>query len=179
MICSIDGCDAVVKSRGWCIKHYTRWRSHGDPMFTLFDMSVRLWGRIAEPPSGCWLWLGNTTRNGYGQISMGGRKTQRMHMTHRLVWELLVGEIPTGLELDHLCRQRSCCNPAHLEPVTRRENLVRGKTIIADAVGRTHCIHGHEFTPENTYLDRRGKRGCRECRAASCRRYEERKKACR
>ncbi|MEV4271931.1 HNH endonuclease signature motif containing protein [Micromonospora aurantiaca (nom. illeg.)] len=85
---------------------------------------------------------------------------------HRIAYEMKRGPVPDGLELDHLCRNRRCVRPAHLEPVTRRTNLLRGETIPARLAERTHCRHGHEFTPENTY-QWRGSRFCRTCRAAA------------
>jgi hypothetical protein len=94
----------------------------------------------------CWLWTRYVRPSGYAVF--GGR------YIHRLAFELLVGPIPEGMEIDHLCRNRSCANPAHLEPVTRPENLRRGETFAAENAAKTHCLHGHEFTPANT--SRRG-----------------------
>jgi hypothetical protein len=104
---------------------------------------------------GCWAWTGPTDRGGYGMTTLGKQKV----MAHRVVYELLVGPIPEGLHLDHLCRRRECLNPAHLEPVTQAENNRRA------GAAKTHCIHGHEYTPENTYRRPRGVRECRACRA--------------
>lgn len=104
---------------------------------------------------GCWRWTGALTQNGYGHIRTPDR---RMALAHRLVYEHLVGPIPRGLEIDHLCRFRNCVNPEHLEPVTHVENMRRAHL--------THCRRGHEFTPENTYI-RPGKyprRVCRTCK---------------
>lgn len=131
-----------------------------------------------EPNSGCWLWTASCFFNGYGQTSFGGRTGIR---AHRVIYELLVGPIPTGLDLDHLCRVRCCVNPAHLEPVTRSVNLQRGDVgdqRIGDRQrAKTHCPAGHEYTPENTMhrADRPG-RICRACgRARSACAYEKRK----
>lgn len=107
----------------------------------------------------CWPWLGSKDTSGYGTIMWGGRRVG----THVLAYELVVGAVPEGLVIDHLCRNRACCNPAHLEPVTHRENVLRGRGPTAINARKTHCNHGHEFTPENTYLQQNGGRGCREC----------------
>lgn len=123
--------------------------------------------------NGCWVWQGSLSHNGYGMVTAktnDGRKTTRR--THRIMYEEMVGPIPNGLVTDHLCRNRACCNPAHLEVVTQRENLLRGETFNARHANATHCIHGHEFTPENTILERRVKGGpvvqrrCRACQKA-------------
>lgn len=78
------------------------------------------------PETGCWIWMGELNRNGYGRISFGGAR----RMVHRIVYILLVKSIPDGLHLDHLCRVRCCCNPAHMEPVTPRENTLRGEAVL-------------------------------------------------
>lgn len=100
----------------------------------------------------CWLWTGNLVR-GYGQIKVDNKPLY----THRVAYELVVGPIPEGLTLDHLCRTTVCCNPAHLEPVTMEENLRR------QGASKTHCKRGHEFSPENTRIGPHGKRVCRTC----------------
>src|SRR5438552_200174 len=99
---------------------------------------------------------------GYGHfITYEG---ERQGSAHQFTYELLIGEVPKGLELDHLCRNRLCCNPTHLEPVTRRENLLRSPTIVARHAAQTHCIYGHLLDGENLYRWRNG-RYCRMCRA--------------
>lgn len=102
----------------------------------------------------CWVWTGAKSSNGYGNYWNRG--------AHRVVYELLVGEIPKGKQLDHLCRNRSCVNPEHLEPVTQKENLLRGIGQCAINAKKTECKRGHIFSSENTYVWR-GKRICREC----------------
>jgi hypothetical protein len=119
----------------------------------------RFWNKvIPEPNTGCWLWTASCNEKGYGLFGWD-RKTTK---THRITYLTLVGPVPAGLELDHKCRVRSCCNPAHLEPVTHQVNAQRG------AVGRrfrerTSCSKGHEYTEQNTRIDNDGSRVCREC----------------
>lgn len=94
----------------------------------------------------CWPWQGGKMSTGYGHFTWRGEGLREgVHVAHRIAYELLIGPIPDGLTLDHLCRNPPCCNPAHLEPVSIRENIQRAKA------ARTHCKHGHELTPENTY----------------------------
>lgn len=112
----------------------------------------RFWSKV-EKTETCWLWTGGTARNGYGSFWDGNR----IGRAHRYAYELLVGPIPEGLQLDHLCRVRLCVNPAHLEPVTQQENIRRAM------VSRTHCKRGHEFTPENTVWLNAKHRRCRKC----------------
>lgn len=109
----------------------------------------------------CRLWPGKVSRDGYGREWHQGR----WHMAHRRAYERRYGAIPEGMEIDHLCRVKTCINPAHLEAVTRRENMLRQPRIGARAQ-QTQCVHGHEYTPENTKRDVRGNRYCRTCHNA-------------
>lgn len=128
-----------------------------------------------EPTSGCWLWTAQLDRDGYGQFRFEGRKWA----AHRLAYTALVGPIPEGLTIDHLCRVPGCVNPDHMEPVTIGENTRRGTTgqkTGAMQRAKTHCPQGHEYNAPNTYVYGEGKkRGCRTCRAASQRLYKARK----
>ena len=125
--------------------------------------------RIRKEESGCWLWTGFIDRKGYGVIGVGGRKLSKVH---RYSYERFVGPVPNGLQLDHLCRVRHCANPQHLEPVTARENVVRGNAARPQI---THCKHGHEFSERNTYINPKGNRECRKCRTDAVARYLEKK----
>lgn len=107
----------------------------------------------------CWNWTGTIKSDGYGTAWFRGRTLG----AHRIAYQLLVGSVPDGLCLDHLCRNRSCVNPAHLEPVTTRENILRGEAPPAKFAVATHCIRGHEFSPENTYYQAGGRRACHAC----------------
>lgn len=131
----------------------------------------RFWSKVAPCPiSGCWLWIAHLSDGGYGFFSI--RPLTRR--AHRIAFEALVGEIPAGLELDHLCRVRCCVNPAHLEPVSHLENMRRG---CQAGVERTHCLHGHPFDGDNLIVNSRGERCCRICVNARSRRYGARQRA--
>lgn len=134
-VCIMDGCTRPHAARGYCSTHYGRLLRHGDPTNSGSRGSIehRLWRRVNKegalplhaPELGrCWEWLGTVNDSGYGYIGRPGRNSGTIRV-HRLAYELLVGPIPAELELDHLCRSRSCVNPAHLEAVTHLENMRR------------------------------------------------------
>jgi hypothetical protein len=137
----------------------------------------RLLARVTvDHGTGCWLWPTVNARTGYGSVRVGGR-TSRMALAHRVSYELHVGPIPEGRQLDHLCRNRACVNPAHLEPVTAQINVLRGEGLAAANAVKTHCVVGHPLTGANLYVCPRGTRKCRACRAEASRRYAQRKRA--
>jgi hypothetical protein len=124
----------------------------------------RFWQKVSpEPNSGCWLWTGADNGEGYGTISVPGK---RGHKAHRFAYELFVGPIPDGLQIDHLCRVRCCVNPAHLEAVTQKVNVQRGIAVAKTKeyfAAITHCPHGHKYSGDNLRKSKQGHRLCRTC----------------
>lgn len=124
---------------------------------------------LVDTSGDCWLWKGYIAPNGYGTFRVGSLKdgTRRKVYAHRFSYIVYHGIIPPGLELDHLCRVRHCVNPAHLEPVTRRTNMMRGialPRVRAIAAARTHCTRGHLWVENTThYPSRPNERICKQC----------------
>ncbi len=135
-------------------------------------LADRFWEKV-QKTEGCWYWTASLRGNGYGQIYIGERPGQSAYIApaHRVAYELLVGPIPEGLQIDHLCRNPRCVNPSHLEPVTSKENSLRGVSPSAFNSRKARCSRGHVFDGLNTYRYQNGKRGCRTCNAAHARRY--------
>lgn len=129
--CTISGCEKLQHGRGWCKTHWQKWSRHGDPLgstrkpYVTGPLATRFWTMVDKAGSNeCWLWIGKKGSKGYGLVHVDSR-SGRQQQAHRAAYELTVGPIPPGLEIDHLCRVRACVNPAHLEPVTRAENMRR------------------------------------------------------
>ncbi|HEY1105142.1 MULTISPECIES: HNH endonuclease signature motif containing protein [Streptomyces] len=112
-------------------------------------------------PGGCWQWTGYLMPNGYARISVDGER----QYAHRVAYEAFVAPIPAGLVIDHLCRNRGCVNPDHLDAVTQRVNVLRGESHAAARARQVACIRGHRFDHANTYRATNGTRKCRRCRA--------------
>jgi hypothetical protein len=178
--CSLDGCDGKHYAKSYCEVHYVRFRRWGDPTkvgTTPYEQwsngspevrQSRLLNKIAaSDDESCWEWLGTKSAAGYGQMRVAGSR----QYTHRVSYEMFVGPIPEGLSIDHLCRNRACCNPAHLEAVTHAVNVARG-----ERPTRTHCIHGHELSGRNLVIRAEG-RLCRQCGLDSAKRARQRRKA--
>lgn len=120
----------------------------------------RFWAKVnGGDVDTCWEWTGSVTSRGYGSFWVNGKAAP----AHLWAYESLQCAVPAGLRLDHLCRNRPCVNPWHLEPVTNRVNILRGFSPSARNALATHCPQGHAYDQDNTY-DRRGRRNCRSCR---------------
>lgn len=169
--CSTAGCSNPIRSRGLCAVCYSRLRKSGElPLLRRPTAEERLFAAISESSSGCWLWEGARAGTGYGQFQADGQTRP----AHRVVYEFFIGEIPEGLDLDHLCRVRRCVNPWHLDPVTRRINIIRGDAPKLQRT-KTHCPHGHPYDAENTTFYR-GRRFCRACKRQRQRALQEKKR---
>lgn len=118
----------------------------------------KFWDKVRKS-KGCWNFIGSVGKDGYGKFYIDGK----MEMAHRVSYKIKVGEIPKGLNIDHKCRNRACVNPKHIEPVTQRENVMRGLGVARFNSEKTHCIHGHEFNYINTRITKDGERACRVC----------------
>jgi hypothetical protein len=178
MACQVTGCPLPNRSgrHPLCDAHYQRVRNHGDlqadvPIRTRSKApdAERFWSLVEKTPM-CWLWRGRR-HVGYGVFSVRDRRhPHRTVNAHRWAWEALRGPVEPGLHLDHLCRVRACVNPDHLEPVTRKVNILRGVSPAAIYARRDACLRGHRFDEANTLIGRRGDRICRAC----CREREAR-----
>lgn len=119
----------------------------------------RIFAKTVVASGGCWNWIGKRDRLGYGRCWFNGHE----RLAHRVAYSALIGPIPDGKVIDHLCRNASCCNPHHLEAVDQAVNVLRGESPFAKRKRQTHCKRGHEFTAENTRRSRDGGRACRTC----------------
>ncbi len=161
--CFLETCTQQRLARGLCSRHYQQWRKSygseiyqivawGEPVLLDHSPEMRFWAKVKKTDS-CWLWTACTDRQGYG-IFRNGPNIRAHHY--------LAGKAPPGLVWDHLCRQRNCVRPDHLEAVTNTENIARGNTGERNRI-KTHCVRGHPFDGENTYLPPSGGRHCKAC----------------
>lgn len=141
---------------------------------------ARFWAKVnkagpTHPTLGteCWLWTASIKPQGYGEFWAGEDHVY----AHRFAYVLLVGPIPAGLQIDHLCRVRRCVNPAHLQPVTQRENVLRGEGFSAANAAKAECPSGHPYAGGNLSVRKGGWRGCRECKRARDRIYRRSRRA--
>lgn len=124
------------------------------------ELTDRFWAMVdRRGDNECWDWNGELNHGGYGVMRYKGKKI----ISHRFSFELFNGEIKYGLEIDHLCRNRKCCNPKHLEQVTHKENVFRGIGLASINHSKTHCKHGHLLFGDNLYIYPNGDRACRIC----------------
>ncbi len=159
--CVAPGCDAVPKNRSMCWAHYKRLRKYGS--YDLPTVMDRVMESVAiDPDTGCWVWTKSLERNGYARMSVG----HKVDGVHRITYKERHGydAIPDGYEIDHLCRNRACCNPDHLEAVEHRENIMRSPIAVARInADKTECWRGHPLSGPNLHTNARGHRSCRAC----------------
>lgn len=168
-VCSVDGCSKPHDSHGYCGMHAQRMRrgralDHQRPSREDYFLSA------FERTESCWLWNRKIAVSGYGQFSGDSL------LAHRYSYELFVGPIPDDLQIDHLCGVKRCVNPAHLEAVTRKENLRRRDLAYGILSAVTACPQGHPYDDANTYRHASGRRQCRACSRERAQRNRERKK---
>lgn len=171
-LCSVLDCGKPYYAKGCCERHYVLMPRS----FPLSKADLARFLSKVEKTNACWTWLGADDGNGYGMFRYG-----RMHRAHRIAYQHFVGPVPDGMHLDHLCRNRICVNPEHLEAVTHRENIQRGMSGQPQAA-RTHCPKGHPYIGDNVRVKlRRGGTGvnriCVECLRKDCRERARRYRA--
>ena len=137
------------------------------------SLSERFWSKVdIRGGDECWPWLAAIKSDGYGNFFRNGKSVG----AHRVAYELLNGPIPAGLVIDHVkdrgCTHRDCVNPAHLEAVTNRVNILRGSSPIAQNILKTQCSKGHGYSSMNTYITKTGHRSCIKCAREYTRLYQ-------
>lgn len=173
-LCEVPGCENPHLSRGWCAKHYMRWYTTGTVGLCRLTSEERFW-QCVDFSGDCWEWTKHLV-TGYGRFWIGSAKSGRAYQAHRYAYELLVGPIPSGTHLDHLCRNRACVNPDHLEPVAPRINYLRGNGAAARNARKETCKRGHPLSGDNLMLSSDGKRGCRTCHNEQSRISQQRRR---
>lgn len=158
--CSAPDCNRPRRHRDWCGMHYQRWMKHGTITLPLkATTEERFFVKVAADGD-CWRWVGAIGSHGYGNFYAEGKYLR----AHTWAYTFFRADVPEGLQLDHLCRNRWCVNPWHLEPVTCSVNLLRIPREVREASRPTHCKAGHLLDEVNTYIQRKtGYRYCRTC----------------
>lgn len=162
--CWHDNCFGPVDKWGMCTPHYEKHTKLYRPTRStkiIGSDEKRFYAYLHKAGEAeCWMWGGALNSGGYGVFRIAAGSMVRVH---RYAYELLVGSIPEGLELDHRCRMRPCCNPAHLEPVTQKVNTLRGISPTAQNARKEKCPKGHPYDEANTYITPSGHRQCITC----------------
>lgn len=182
--CPVEGCGKPAVKREWCNTHYEQRRRSGElpDVRVVLEWPENLLQRMEPQPNGCVHYTGSILTQGYGQISVHGK----MMRAHRSAYEHFVGPIPDGMTIDHECHNRDetcaggptclhrrCVNPDHLAPKPSGENILASRNTRASRnAAKTHCVHGHEFTEENTRIRPSGGRSCRTCDLVNGRRHD-------
>ena len=171
-ICQAPECNSAAKNRSLCWAHYKRLRKYGS--YDLPTVMDRVTESVTiDPDTGCWVWNKSLERNGYARMSVG----HKVEGVHRITYKERHGFIPDGFEIDHLCRNRACCNPDHLEAVEHRENLMRSPIAAARINSeKAKCNRGHELSGDNLAIDALGYRSCRACSRIRTARHRARQK---
>ncbi len=181
--CDVVECKRKHFAWGYCKLHYRRVKKHGDPLIiSAYDPVKHFWDQVVDKGF-CWEWQGHTDTAGYGSMDTPAlrRVVGNLYSAHKIAYVLLIGPVPEGLTLDHLCRNIVCCNPSHLEPVTNVVNVMRGNGWGAINARKTECKRGHPLSGDNIYLaTKKNKSGStyvnRNCRACQRVRYEDGRK---
>ena len=142
----------------------------------IIDRKQHIKSKVEIDENGCWNWTGKIAKNGYGHITYPNKNDRKTYLIHRITYALFKSEIPIGMTIDHLCRNRKCCNPEHLEIVTSKENTLRGNGIAGINARKTHCIKNHPLSGNNLYITPDKRRNCKKCIRMSIEKYNDRKR---
>jgi len=165
--CSVLDCTKPHTGLSYCRSHYRKFKYSGDPFGKTKKyktLDERFWEYVEiGNKKECWLWTGHKLNNGYGQIK-GNPPAHKRHLAHRIAYTFIRGEIPHDKVIDHLCKNKSCVNPYHMELVSHVENVMRGNSPHARNARKTHCPSGHPYSGDNLRIDKNGWRRCAKCK---------------